>query len=154
MSEYSLFYFYFISFRKEDFIMGYNKVVMIGNCVETPELRYIASGEAVTTLRIAVNTRFSKEKEEVLFVDVDCWRSTAEFVCKYITKGREVLVEGRLKQRSWENKDGVKQYKMFINADNVNFVGKKPQDLDRDQNQNNPEAPTNTNSPVEDLPPF
>ena len=54
--------------------MGYNKVIMIGNCVETPELRYIPNGDAVTTLRIAVNTRFNKDKE-------DCERSEAFCNC-------------------------------------------------------------------------
>ncbi|MBQ0092859.1 MAG: single-stranded DNA-binding protein, partial [Clostridiales bacterium] len=74
--------------------MAFNKVILMGNLVADPELKKIASGNSVTTIRLAVSRRFSKlgDRPEADFFDVVCWGQTAEFVCRYFTKGRPILV--------------------------------------------------------------
>ena len=105
----------------------FNKVIMVGNLVADPELRYTAQGTPVATLRIAVNSRFrsgEEYKEEALFIDVVVWGKQGESCSQYLSKGRQVLVEGRLQERSWET-DGQKRNKMEIVANNVKFLGRK-----------------------------
>jgi len=102
-----------------------NKVFLMGNLTRDPELRYIPSGQAVTTLGLAVNNRYGKgedQKEDVLFIDVTVWGKTAENCAEYLGKGRPVFVEGRLKFRTWEQ-DGQKRSKVDVTAINVQFLG-------------------------------
>jgi single-strand DNA-binding protein len=106
----------------------FNKVIMAGNLVQDPELRYTAGGTPVATLRIAVNTRYKsgdEYKEEALFIDVVVWGKQGENCSQYLSKGRPVLVDGRLQERSWENQDGQKRSKMEIVAQQVKFLGRK-----------------------------
>jgi len=101
-----------------------NKVLLMGNLTRDPELRYIPSGQAVTTLGLAVNNRFGKgadQKEDVLFVDVDVWAKTAENCAQYLHKGSPVFIEGRLKFQQWE-KDGQKRSKISVTAMSVQFL--------------------------------
>ena len=105
----------------------FNKVIMVGNLVADPELRYTAQGTPVATLRIAVNSRFrsgEEYKEEALFIDVVVWGKQGESCSQYLSKGRQVLVEGRLQERSWET-DGQKRNKMEIVANTVKFLGRR-----------------------------
>jgi len=106
----------------------FNKVIMVGNLTADPELRYTAQGTAVATVRIAVNSKYrsgEEMKEEALFIDVVVWGKQGESCSQYLSKGRQVLVEGRLQERSWESSDGQKRSKMEIVANNVKFLGKK-----------------------------
>ncbi len=85
-----------------------------GNLTRDPEIRYTREGQATTSLSIAVNRRWqnreTKEWEEsVSFLDVVCWRDLAENVALSLTKGRRVLVSGRLEQRSWETDEGERR---------------------------------------------
>lgn len=103
----------------------FNKVIMAGNLTADPELRYTPQGTAVTTLRLAVNSRVKsgdEYKDEALFIDVVVWGKQAETSSQYLSKGRGVLVEGRLQERKWES-DGQKRSKMEIVAQNVRFLG-------------------------------
>jgi single-strand DNA-binding protein len=105
----------------------FNKVIMVGNLVRDPEQRYTPSGKAVTTLRIAVSNKFKSGdsyKDDVLYIDVIVWGNQAESCAKYLNKGRQVLVEGRLQERSWEA-DGQKRTKVEIVASGVQFLGNK-----------------------------
>ena len=107
---------------------AFNQVILVGNLVETPELKATQSGVAVTNFRIAVARDYKKEgQQETDFISVICWRSTAEFVSKYFTKGRAILIRGKLQQRSWVDNDGNKHYTMDVVADEVKFVDKKPE---------------------------
>ena len=85
---------------------SYNRVILLGNLTRDPELRYIASGMAVTELGLAVNDRRKNANgewiEETTFVDVTLWARTAEVASEYLTKGSPVLIEGRLKLDTWE----------------------------------------------------
>ena len=107
-----------------------NKVMLIGNLTRDPELRYIPSGQAVTTFTIAVNRTFNskagEKKEEVAFIRIVAWARLAEICNEYLKKGRPVFVEGRIQTRSWDGSDGNKRYSTEVVADNVQFLGSKP----------------------------
>ena len=107
-----------------------NKVMLIGNLTRDPELRYIPSGQAVTTFTIAVNRAFNskagEKKEEVAFIRIVAWARLAEICNEYLKKGRPVFVEGRIQTRSWDGPDGNKRYSTEVVADNVQFLGSKP----------------------------
>jgi single-strand DNA-binding protein len=89
---------------------NFNKVIIAGNLTRDPELRYTPKGAAVARITLAVNRTFTpseggEKKEEVTFVDVDVWNRQAEVIAQYMKKGRPLLVEGRLKQDTWEDKN-------------------------------------------------
>jgi len=102
-----------------------NKVMLMGNLTQDPELRHTPSGTAVTDLRLAVNRvwfdkQTSEKKEETVFIDVTLWDRTAENACQYLSKGRPVFVEGRLKMDEWNDKEsGQKRSKISVTAENV-----------------------------------
>lgn len=106
-----------------------NLVVLLGNLTRDPELRYTPSQTAVTTLGLAVNTRIKQGDEwkvETCFVDVTVFGRQAETCSEYLSKGRQVLVEGRLTYRRWENKDGQTRSKHEVLANRVQFLGQGP----------------------------
>lgn len=87
---------------------SYNRVILVGNLVRDPEIRYVGSGAAVTKFTLAVNRR-SKQQEETDFIDIVAWDKLAETCNTYLKKGMSVLVEGRLSIRSYETKEGEKR---------------------------------------------
>ena len=105
-----------------------NKVFLMGNLTRDPEVRYAPNGTAVTNFSIAINRQYTLEtgekKEDVCFVKVVVFGKYAEVCGEYLTKGRAVLVEGRLQSRSWEGKDGQKRNTLEVVANNVQFLGK------------------------------
>lgn len=106
--------------------MAFNKVILIGNMANDPELRSIPSGVSTCSFSIAVNRRFAKEGEQSCdFINVVAWKTTAEFVAKHFTKGKPILVFGRLQTRNWKDKDGNNRYATEVVADEVSFVGSK-----------------------------
>ena len=107
-----------------------NKVLITGRLTRDPELKYIPSGTAVCEMRLASSRRFSgkdsgERKEETLFINVTAWGKTAEFCNEYMHKGSAIYVEGRLKQDTWEDKDGNKRERFSINADRIQFAESK-----------------------------
>lgn len=106
--------------------MSYNKFICIANLTKDPEaLRYTPSGTAVCSFNIAVNSGYG-DKKEVLFIGVTVFGKSAEACSKYLTKGSQCLVEGRLQEQKWE-KDGDKKSRMVIIANDVKFLGSKGQ---------------------------
>lgn len=105
-----------------------NKVILIGNLTADPESRTTNSGVAQCNLRIAVQRRFANAQgqRESDFFNVVCWRNTAEFAAKYLSKGRKVAVEGSLQTRSYDAQDGSKRYVTEVIADNVEFCDSAP----------------------------
>jgi single-strand DNA-binding protein len=106
-------------------MVAFNRVILAGNLVRDPETRFVPSGLAVTAFGIAVNHRYrsnNEVKEEVSFFDIVVFGKMGETCAEYLSKGRPVLVEGRLRQRRWEA-DGVKRSKVEVVADNVQFLG-------------------------------
>jgi single-strand DNA-binding protein len=104
---------------------SYNRVILVGNLTRDPELRYIPSGTAVTTLGLAVNDRVKRGDQwvdEATFVDITLWGRTAEIANEYLSKGSSVLIEGRLKLDSWE-KDGQKFSKLKVIGERMQMLG-------------------------------
>jgi single-strand DNA-binding protein len=102
--------------------------VLQGRLTRDPELRRTGSGTAVASFTLAVDHDFaSKESGErgVDFIDIVAWRSTAEFVSKYFSKGRMAVVSGRLQIRNWTDKEGGKRRSAEVVADNVYFCDSK-----------------------------
>ena len=104
-----------------------NKIILMGRLTRDPELRRTGNGTAVTSFSLAVDRDFKSQsgEKETDFIDIVAWRSTAEFVSKYFTKGRMAVVEGRLQIRDWTDKDGGKRRSAEVVADNVYFGDSK-----------------------------
>ena len=87
---------------------NFNKVILMGNLTRDPELRYTPKGTAIARIGLAINRKWKSEtgelKEEVTFVDVDAFGKTAETIGQYLKKGRPILIEGRLRYDTWEDK--------------------------------------------------
>ena len=107
--------------------MAFNKVILVGNLVADPELKTTPSGVSVTRFRIAVGRRFTRagEQAQTDFFDIVTWRQTAEFVARFFTKGRPILVSGSLQNRNWTDNNNVKHYATEIVADEISFVDRK-----------------------------
>lgn len=106
---------------------SFNRVILVGNLTRDPELRYTPKGQAVARLGLAVNRNYTTEtgerKEEVTFIDIDAWGRQAEVICQYMKKGRPLLIEGRLKLDTWEDKNThQKQSKLRVVLESFQFV--------------------------------
>jgi len=107
---------------------NYNKVLLMGNLTRDPELKYLQSGQAVVNIGLAVNRKYRNRNtqemvEETTFVDIEGWGQQAETFSKYMTKGRPVFIEGRLRLDSWEGKDGQKKNKLRVVMERFQFIG-------------------------------
>ena len=106
---------------------GVNKVILLGNLGRDPELRYTQSGTAVCQLSIATSRTFTdrnnERREETEWHRVVVWGKQGENCAKYLKKGRQAYVEGRLQTRSYEDKEGIKRYSTEVVADVVQFIG-------------------------------
>src|SRR5438477_9462602 len=104
---------------------GDTQITIAGNLVDDPELRFTPAGQPVARFRIASTPRFLDKNTnewkdgEGLFLTVNCWRQMAENVAESLTKGSRVIVQGRLKQRSYETKEGEKRTVIEIEADDI-----------------------------------
>jgi len=106
-------------------MVSFNRVVLAGNLTRDPELRFTGDGVPVANFGLAVN-RVRSQNDAVDFFDVTAWRELGETVANYKKKGDPILVEGRLQYRTWEAQDGSKRSKVDVVADNVQFLGGKP----------------------------
>jgi len=109
---------------------SFNKVILAGNLTRDPELRYTPKGTAVCKLGLAVNRTWKTEtgetKEEVSFIDVDAFGRQAEVIAQYMRKGRPLLIEGRLKLDTWEDKNTKqKQSKLKVVLEGFTFIDSK-----------------------------
>jgi single-strand DNA-binding protein len=103
-----------------------NKVILMGNVTQDPDLRFTSGGTAVLNLSMATNRSYKvgdEWKDEVTFHNIVIWRS-AEQLAKRIKKGTRIYVEGRGQTRSWEGTDGKKNYKHEVHADVVNLIAR------------------------------
>ena len=111
---------------------SYNRVVFMGNLTRDPEQREMPSGMKVSTFGIAVNERWTgkdgEKREDVMFLDVDVFGSQGEVIMQYFSKGKPILVEGKLKYRTWESDDGSKRSKHSMVLDRFSFVGDRGSD--------------------------
>lgn len=113
-----------------------NRVILMGRLVSDPELKTTPSGASVTNFRIAVDRNYVKSGEErkADFIDIVCWRQTAEFVCRYFGKGAMIAVEGQLQTRTYQAKDGTNRYVVEVVADNVSFTGERRENAGNNYN--------------------
>ena len=106
---------------------GIAHVTLVGNLTRDPELRQTPNGTSVCQLGVAVNSSYKDASgqwiEKPNFFDVVVWGSQGENCAKYLSKGRQIAVDGRLDQRSWDAQDGTKRSKVEIIADTVMFIG-------------------------------
>ena len=122
---------------------SFNKVILMGNLTRDPEIRQAGSGVKVADLGLAVTESWrdksGQTKEVTCFVDVVVWDKLAELCGQYLTKGRPILVEGRLQMDEWKNQQGEKRTKMRVRADTVKFLG-------------SPQKPAGAAAPAADAP--
>jgi single-strand DNA-binding protein len=126
---------------------SFNKVILMGNLTRDPEVRYTPNGIAVASFSLAVNRKYKQgeeTKEEVSYIDIVVFGKTAENCGQYIGKGDSVLIDGRLQQRRWDDKEtGQKRNKIEVVAQSVNFMPKR--------NKNGqPDAPVPDDAPPVD----
>jgi single-strand DNA-binding protein len=122
-----------------------NKVFLIGNLTRDPELKYTANGIAIAKFGLAVNRTYNspdgEKKNDTCFVDVTAWDKLAEICAEHLTKGRLVLIEGRLQYQSWKDDDGTKRSKLEVVAQNVQFLGSKQEDDETEENTDDSDIP-------------
>ena len=111
-----------------------NKVILIGNVGQDPEVRYtgdVNNGAKVATIRLATSERYRDRngniQEHTEWHTVVVWRNTADVVEKYVKKGTQLYVEGKIRTRSWEDQTGNKRYTTEIMADTLQLLGRKPE---------------------------
>lgn len=114
-----------------------NRIVLMGRLTRDPELRQTQSGTAVVSFSIACDRDYAAQgaERETDFIDIVAWRGTAEFVEKYFSKGRMIVVGGRLQIRNWQDKEGNKRRSAEVVADNVYFGDSKRDSADGGFNQ-------------------
>ena len=113
-----------------------NKVFLIGRLSRDPELRHTTSGTAVCQINVAISRPVSQGREpETDFINVVVWNKQAENVAKYLAKGRQIAVEGRIQTRNYDNNEGKRTYVTEVIASNVEFLG-SANDNNRSANNN------------------
>lgn len=109
--------------------MSINKVILVGNVGKQPEVRRTEGGAAVANFTLATSEKYKDKagnlQEQTEWHNIVCWRSLAEIVEKYVAKGSQLYIEGKIRTREWE-KEGAKHYRTEIMADTIQMLGKKP----------------------------
>ena len=117
-----------------------NHITIMGRLTRDPELRRTGSGTAVASFTVAVDRDYSGQnggEKETDFIDCVAWRGTGEFVSKYFTKGRMIVVSGRLQIRNWTDKDGNKRRTAEVVADSCYFGDSKKESGEENHGENN-----------------
>ena len=138
---------------------GVNKVILIGNLGKDPEIKYLESKVPVANFTLATNSTWKdkdgSKQEHTEWHNIVLWRGLAELSEKYLHKGDKVYIEGRLKTRSWEDKDNVKRYTTEIVAENMTMLsGKKAEDtpVPAAREESASASISDPGKPVDDLP--
>lgn len=126
-----------------------NKVFLIGRLSRDPELRHTNNGTAVCQINVAISRPVAQGREpETDFINVTVWNKPAENVAKYLSKGRQIAVEGRIQTRSYDNNEGKRTYVTEVIASNVEFLG-SANDNGRSSTPSMDENPFDTDMPME-----
>ncbi|MAI66635.1 MAG: single-stranded DNA-binding protein [Phycisphaerae bacterium] len=133
----------------------YNKVLIMGNLTRDPELKQTPNNQSVAQIGLALNRKFKDRegnmREEVTYVECEAWGRTAEVMSQYLSKGKPVFIEGRLKLDQWQDKDGNNRSKMKVVIESFQFIDSKGgQSSQPPANTTNP-APQ-TAPPTDDIP--
>ena len=109
--------------------MSFNKVILIGNVGKDPEVRHLETGIAVASFTLATTERYKNRNGELQdqteWHNIVCWRNLAELSEKYIKKGAQIFIEGKIRTRSWADQTGAKRYTTEIVADNIRLLDRK-----------------------------
>ena len=107
--------------------MSVNKVILVGNLGKDPELRYTAAGAAVVTFSLATTDRFKDKdgNQKTEWHNIIAWRQLAEICGKYLHKGKQVYIEGRIQYRTYDDRDGNKRYITEVVADQMQMLGSR-----------------------------
>ncbi|MFA8434378.1 MAG: single-stranded DNA-binding protein [Marinifilaceae bacterium] len=141
--------------------MSVNKVILVGNVGKDPEVRYLEGGTAVCNMPLATSETYTNKNGEKVtqteWHNLVLWRKTAEVAEKWVKKGTQLYVEGRLRTRSWEDQEGVKKYTTEIYVDNMQMLGRRADNeavatTPAAENQNAPAEPQNSGDDTDDLP--
>jgi len=137
---------------------GYNKVILTGNLTRDIDLRYTSSGLEIGTGGLAINRSWTKDgekKSDTTFVDFTLFGKSAEVLAKYTQKGGPLMIEGRLRNDSWEDKTtGQKRSKLTVLVDNFILIGSKEDSGGAKQAPRAPSRPPEDREPEEDDVPF
>lgn len=132
-----------------------NKAILIGNLGKDPEIRYVPSGQAVTTFSIATTEKWRDKEgqmqERTDWHNIVCWRRLAEIANEYLKKGNPVYIEGKIQNRSYDDKDGNKRYISEIVAQRLQLLGGRPEGTQAPQQEAEQPAP-DVSTDDEDLP--
>ncbi len=121
-----------------------NKVILVGHLGKDPELRYLEGNVSVASFPLATSETFNKDGkkvEQTEWHNIVMWRGLADVASKYLTKGRLVYIEGKLRTRSYEDKEGVRRYTTEIVAESFNILGRRS---DFESTNTNNSSTTNT----------
>lgn len=125
---------------------GINKVILVGNLGKDPEVRTLENGAKVANFTLATSESYkNREGQRVTQTEwhnIVLWRGLAEIAEKFLRKGNQVYIEGKIKSRSWDDKDGIKRYTTEILGDNLTMLGSK-----RDAEESTPSTPTENAAP-------
>ena len=138
---------------------GINKVILVGNLGKDPEVRYLEGGSVVANFTLATSESYKdktgKKIDQTEWHNIVVWRGLAEVAEKYLKKGMQIYVEGKIRSRSWEDKEGNKRYTTEILGDTFTILGKK-EDNTNSQNSSAPAQentiPDTSNESTDDLP--
>jgi len=145
-------------------MLGVNKVILVGNVGKDPEVRYLEGGIATAKFSLATNETYTNKEgnkvDQTEWHNIVLWRKSAEIAEKYVRKGSLVCIEGKIKSRTWEDKDGNKRYAIDIVGDSMTLLGSKKEDTNSNSNTvSTPQSaaePSNTAipaaQPADDLP--
>ena len=135
---------------------GVNKVILVGNLGKDPEVRYLDNGVAVANFSLATTENYKNKQGERVsqteWHNIVFWRGLAEVAEKYLKKGDSVYVEGKLRTRRWEDKDGNAKYTTEILADNMTMLGNKRSTTSEELSNTNDSDVSNANETEDDLP--
>ena len=133
-----------------------NKVILIGNLGKDPEVRTLESGVKYATFSIATNESYKDKNDQwqtqTEWHNIVAWRGLAELAEKYIKKGSQLYIEGKIQTRSWE-KDGVKRYTTEIYAETIQLLGKRPEQPEGEASVTPKNAAVDAPSPEKSAPP-
>ena len=130
--------------------MSFNKITIIGNLGRDPELRYTPQGDAVCDFSVAVSDRKRDKagewQEVTTWFKITFWRKQAENASKYLTKGRQVYVEGRLQIEEWTDRDGKNRYTLVVQGNELQFIGERGEFSENSSTGDNSPSNSNPNS--------
>ena len=133
--------------------MSVNKAILVGNVGKDPEVRYLEGGTSVASFSLATSEVYKNRNGEKVtqteWHNIVAWRGLAELAEKYITKGKQLYIEGRITNRSWEDKDGNKRYTTEIVANAIQLLGRKGDENAEGSVQYQGEKPTQEQEPDE-----